>query len=194
MPRPRRACRRSRFRAFQQSGNGRARNALARAAVVQQLGYVPNRLAGGLSSAKSRLIAAIVPTIAHSFSRRPMQVFSDTMSRPAIRCCWPVGLQRRRRRQLLDAVLSRRPGRCAAHGRRACGILRERLLQRRHSDCRDVGHDGQPIDMLVGFSHYRVGAAVADASRARRAASGARSPPRRPRDRAHYRFSRAPRE
>jgi LacI family transcriptional regulator, gluconate utilization system Gnt-I transcriptional repressor len=33
---------------------------------VQELGYVPNRLAGGLSSAKSRLIAAIVPTVAHS--------------------------------------------------------------------------------------------------------------------------------
>src|SRR6185369_2649775 len=49
--------------------------------VVQKLGYVPNRLAGGLSSARSRLIAAIVPTVAHSLFSETIQVFSETMSR-----------------------------------------------------------------------------------------------------------------
>ena len=49
--------------------------------VVQKLGYVPNRLAGGLSSSKSRLIAAIVPTIAHSLFSETIQVFSETMSK-----------------------------------------------------------------------------------------------------------------
>src|ERR1700761_7914909 len=44
---------------------------------VAELGYVPNRLAGGLSSAKSRLIAAIVPTVAHPLFSETVQVFSD---------------------------------------------------------------------------------------------------------------------
>ena len=34
-------------------------------AAIEKLGYVPNLIAGGLSSRRSRMVAAIVPTIAH---------------------------------------------------------------------------------------------------------------------------------
>ena len=34
-------------------------------AAIDSLGYVPNLIAGGLSSRKSRMVSAIVPTIAH---------------------------------------------------------------------------------------------------------------------------------
>ena len=35
---------------------------------ISRTGYVPNRVAGGLASARSRLVAAVVPTIAVSTS------------------------------------------------------------------------------------------------------------------------------
>jgi LacI family transcriptional regulator, gluconate utilization system Gnt-I transcriptional repressor len=76
---------------------------------VAQLGYVPNRLAGGLSSARSRLIAAIVPTVAHSLFSSTVQVFSDTMSRAGYQVLLGLsGYSDENEDQLLDATLSRR--------------------------------------------------------------------------------------
>jgi LacI family gluconate utilization system Gnt-I transcriptional repressor len=41
-------------------------------AAVEQTGYVPNSLAGGLTSRQTRLVAAIVPSVGHS-------LFSDML-------------------------------------------------------------------------------------------------------------------
>lgn len=130
--------------------------------VVQKLGYVPNRLAGGLSSAHSRLIAAIVPTIAHSLFSETIQVFSETMSRAGYEVLLALsGYSASNEETLLDAVLSRRPEGVLLTGVAHTDWLRERL--------RNVGipvvetweTTETPIDMLVGFSHYEIGAAVA---------------------------------
>ena len=45
-------------------------------AAIDRLGYVPNLIAGGLSSRKSRMVAAIVPTIAHPMFAGVVQAFS----------------------------------------------------------------------------------------------------------------------
>ena len=52
---------------------------------IDRLGYVPNLIAGGLSSRKSRMVAAIVPTIAHPMFASVVQSFSDAMRAPATR-------------------------------------------------------------------------------------------------------------
>jgi LacI family transcriptional regulator, gluconate utilization system Gnt-I transcriptional repressor len=130
---------------------------------VQELGYVPNRLAGGLSSAKSRLIAAIVPTVAHSLFSETVQIFSDTMSRAGYQVLLGLsGYSDEDEDQLLDAVLSRRPEGVLLTGVAHTATLRERLLKIGIPIVETWDMTEHPIDMLVGFSHYRIGVAVAE--------------------------------
>lgn len=130
---------------------------------VSELGYVPNRLAGGLSSAKSRLIAAIVPTVAHSLFSETVQVFSDTMSRAGYQVLLGLsGYSDENEDQLLDAVLSRRPEGVLLTGVAHTPTLRERLRKIGIPIVETWDMTDDPIDMLVGFSHYRIGAAVAE--------------------------------
>ncbi|WP_442955533.1 LacI family DNA-binding transcriptional regulator [Paraburkholderia sp. MPAMCS5] len=131
--------------------------------VVQRLGYVPNRLAGGLSSSRSRLIAAIVPTIAHSLFSETIQVFSETMSRAGYQVLLALsGYSDSSEEALLDAVLSRRPEGVLLTGVAHTESLRERLANVGIPIVETWDMTDQPIDMLVGFSHYKIGVAVAE--------------------------------
>ena len=131
--------------------------------VVQKLGYVPNRLAGGLSSARSRLIAAIVPTIAHSLFSETIQVFSETMSRAGYEVLLALsGYSDTNEESLLDTVLSRRPEGVLLTGVAHTDSLRERLRNVGIPVVETWDMTETPIDMLVGFSHYQIGAAVAE--------------------------------
>ena len=131
--------------------------------VVHKLGYVPNRLAGGLSSSKSRLIAAIVPTIAHSLFSETIQVFSETMSKAGYQVLLALsGYSDSSEETLLDAVLSRRPEGVLLTGVAHTDSLRERLRNVGIPIVETWDMTDTPIDMLVGFSHYRVGEAVAE--------------------------------
>lgn len=131
--------------------------------VVQKLGYVPNRLAGGLSSSRSRLIAAIVPTIAHSLFSETIQVFSETMSRAGYQVLLALsGYSDSSEEALLDAVLSRRPEGVLLTGVAHADSLRERLRNVGIPIVETWDMTRTPIDMLVGFSHYQIGVAVAE--------------------------------
>jgi LacI family transcriptional regulator, gluconate utilization system Gnt-I transcriptional repressor len=130
--------------------------------VVQKLGYVPNRLAGGLSSARSRLIAAIVPTVSHSLFSETIQVFSETMSRAGYEVLLALsGYSASNEESLLDTVLSRRPEGVLLTGVAHTDSLRERLKNVGIPVVETWDMTDTPIDMLVGFSHYEIGAAVA---------------------------------
>ncbi|MBN3763808.1 LacI family DNA-binding transcriptional regulator [Burkholderia sp. Ac-20365] len=131
--------------------------------VVQKLGYVPNKLAGGLSSARSRLIAAIVPTIAHSLFSETIQVFSETMSRAGYEVLLALsGYSDTNEETLLDTVLSRRPEGVLLTGVAHTDSLRERLRNVGIPVVETWDMTQTPIDMLVGFSHYEIGVAVAE--------------------------------
>lgn len=47
---------------------------------IRQLGYIPNMLAGGLASNESRVVAAIVPTLANSIFAEKLQGIYDVLS------------------------------------------------------------------------------------------------------------------
>ena len=51
------------------------------AAVVAELGYVPNLVAGGLASARGRIVAMVIPNISGPIFASTIQGFSDTLSR-----------------------------------------------------------------------------------------------------------------
>jgi LacI family gluconate utilization system Gnt-I transcriptional repressor len=126
--------------------------------VVQKLGY-----AGGLSSARSRLIAAIVPTVAHSLFSETIQVFSETMSRAGYEVLLALsGYSDTNEESLLDTVLSRRPEGVLLTGVAHTDSLRERLRNVGIPVVETWDMTETPIDMLVGFSHYQIGVAVAE--------------------------------
>ncbi|WP_026144865.1 LacI family DNA-binding transcriptional regulator [Pseudomonas asplenii] len=51
------------------------------AAVVEALGYVPNLVAGGLASARGRIVAMVIPNISGPIFANTIQGFSDTLNR-----------------------------------------------------------------------------------------------------------------
>ncbi|KAF1022225.1 MAG: HTH-type transcriptional regulator GntR [Pseudomonas sp.] len=51
------------------------------AQVVAELGYVPNLVAGGLASARGRIVAMVIPNISGPIFANTIQGFSDTLSR-----------------------------------------------------------------------------------------------------------------
>ena len=50
-------------------------------AAVDSLGYVPNRVAGGLASARNRIVGMVVPNLSGPIFAPTLQAFSDTLSR-----------------------------------------------------------------------------------------------------------------
>ncbi len=140
---------------------------------VQQLGYVPNRLAGSLSSARSRLIAAIVPTMTHSLFAASIQAFSNAMSQAGYQVLLGLsGYSDVDECQALEALLSRRPEGLLLIGVARSSALRARLLNVNIPTVETWDMTDTPIDMLVGFAHEEAGIAVAE----RFLASGKRHP------------------
>ena len=130
--------------------------------VIERTGYTPNLLAGGLASNRSRLVAAIVPSITNAVFVETTQALTDRL--------WEAGYQvllglsgypAAREDALLSAVLSRRPDAIFLTGINHSPQARQRLLAAKIPVVESWDLTPTPIDMLVGFSHQDVGRAVA---------------------------------
>jgi LacI family gluconate utilization system Gnt-I transcriptional repressor len=132
-------------------------------AAIDALGYVPNLIAGGLSSRRSRMIAAIVPTIASPMFNQPVQTFTDAMGRAGYNVLLGLsGYSDDAEDTLIRAVLSRRPDGLLLTGARHSPIVRKLLADARVPVVEIWDNAETHTDMLVGFDHAEVGAAVAD--------------------------------
>jgi LacI family gluconate utilization system Gnt-I transcriptional repressor len=77
---------------------------------VEQTGYVPNMLAGGLASRKSRLVAAVIPTISGNVFLEMVQSLTSSLAA----CGYQLmlgqsGYEDSREDQLLETIIGRRP-------------------------------------------------------------------------------------
>jgi LacI family gluconate utilization system Gnt-I transcriptional repressor len=135
---------------------------------VARTGYVPNRLAGGLASARSRLVAAVVPTIAGPVFLETVQSLTEALAEHGYQLMLgqagyaQAGRAGTREDALLEAIIGRRPD-----GIVLTGILHSDAGRRRLMACgipvvETWDLTPTPIDMLVGFSHTEVGREVAD--------------------------------
>ena len=129
---------------------------------IDRTGYVPNLLAGALVSKRTKLVAAIVPSITNAIFVEAVQALTDRL--------WEAGYQvllglsgypPAREEALLAAVLSRRPDAIYLTGINHSAATRQRLLAARIPVVETWDMTRTPIDMLVGFSHDKLGAAVA---------------------------------
>lgn len=131
-------------------------------AAIERLRYVPNLTAGSLASNRSRIIAAIVPTIANS-------IFSDTvdgLARLLARHRYQLLLGQTQYREeeeaaLVDAFLGRRVDGLVLTGVVHARGVRARLRRAGVPVVETWDLTPRPIDMLVGFSNRAAGEAAA---------------------------------
>jgi LacI family transcriptional regulator, gluconate utilization system Gnt-I transcriptional repressor len=129
---------------------------------VARTGYVPNRLAGGLASARSRLVAAVVPTIAGPLFGPTVQALDATLAAHGYQLMLgQSGYDAGREDALIEAIVARRPDGIVLTGIWHSPAVRRRLVAAGIPIVETWDLTPTPIDMLVGFSHADVGRAVA---------------------------------
>ena len=135
---------------------------------VSRTGYVPNLMAGGLASNRSRLVAALIPTIAGSVFLETVQAMTDSLASAGYQLMLgQSGYTGAREDALLDAIIGRRPDGIVLTGIMHSQEGRRRLLSAGIPVVETWDYTPTPIDMLVGFSHEKVGERVADWMHAR---------------------------
>lgn len=129
---------------------------------VERTGYVPNLLAGGLASKKSRLVAAVVPTITGSVFLEMVQSLTKSLADEGYQLMLgQAGYENSREDALLEAIIGRRPDGVVLTGIMRSELGRKRLLASGIPVVETWDLTPTPIDMLVGFSHEKIGEAVA---------------------------------
>ncbi len=130
---------------------------------VLETGYVPNRVAGALASSRSRLVALLVPTVAHSLFAEVVQTVMGALSPQGYQVLLGlVGYTPEQEETILETVLSRRPDGIVLTGCRHSPLTRQRLQSAQVPLVEIWDMTDDPLDMLVGFSHESVGRAVAE--------------------------------
>jgi LacI family gluconate utilization system Gnt-I transcriptional repressor len=129
---------------------------------VARTGYLPNLLAGGLASRRSRLVAAVVPTIAGPVFLETVHALTEALAERGYQLMLgQAGYGAGREDALLEAIIGRRPDGIVLTGILHSAEGRRRLMASGIPVVETWDLTPTPIDMLVGFSHVEVGRAVA---------------------------------
>jgi LacI family gluconate utilization system Gnt-I transcriptional repressor len=130
---------------------------------IERTGYVPNLVAGSLSSNRSRLIVALVPTVAGSVFTPTMQALAARLGEAGYQLLvGQAGYDDSREDALLEAIIGRRPDGIVLTGVVHSAQARRRLRAAGIPVVETWELTSKPIDMLVGFSHTKIGAAAAE--------------------------------
>jgi LacI family transcriptional regulator, gluconate utilization system Gnt-I transcriptional repressor len=129
---------------------------------VKRTGYVPNRIAGGLASSRSRLFAAVVPSTVMSVFMETIESLNDTLFEAGYQLMLgQTDYSTKREEQLLEAIISRRPDGIFITGILQSTSSRAKILASGIPVVESWDLTTNPIDMLVGFSHIEIGREVA---------------------------------
>jgi LacI family transcriptional regulator, gluconate utilization system Gnt-I transcriptional repressor len=130
---------------------------------IRVTGYVPNLMAGGLRSARSRLVAAVVPTITGPMFLETIQALTDALDEHGYQLLLgQSGYKTSREDALLNAIIGRRPVGIVLTGVVHSAEARKRLLASGIPIVETWDLTPTPIDMAVGFSHAGIGEAVCE--------------------------------
>ena len=130
---------------------------------IERLGYVPNLMAGGLSSRRSRMAAVVVPGIGGPFFGAAVQRFTEVLGEAGYQVLLALsGPASVNEDSVLRSVLGRRPDGVLLTGSDHSPVAR-RLLRDAGVPVVEVWDTSDaPIDTLVSIDHAGLGAAVAD--------------------------------
>lgn len=131
-------------------------------AAISATGYIPNAQAGSLASNRSRLIAIVVPQINNNMFVDTIQSLNDSLSARGYHMLLCVtGYEAETEAETVSTLLSRRPDGIVLTGIHHSAQLKKVLLQANVPVVEIWDMTPTPIDMLVGFSHEKIGARVA---------------------------------
>ncbi len=129
---------------------------------VELTGYIPNLLAGGLASKRSRLVAAIVPQLFNAMFVETVQGLGDQLAAHGYQLLLSLsGYSPAHESELVSAILSRQPDGIVLTGINHAAETRKRLLSANVPVVETWDLTPTPIDMLVGFSHQKIGETIA---------------------------------
>lgn len=123
-------------------------------AAIKATGYIPNLIAGGLASSRTRVVGIIVPTITNSIFADTVQGMTDVLAAHSYQLLLATsGYSLEAEAGLVSAFLAQRPSGLVltglSHAKRTFDLLKraEVPVVETWSTAR------KPIDMLVGFSN-----------------------------------------
>ncbi|WP_155773889.1 LacI family DNA-binding transcriptional regulator [Rhodovulum sp. MB263] len=151
-------------RVLRQSGDVSEKTRARVLEAAKRLGYVPNRIAGGLASQRVNLVGVIIPSLSNMVFPEVLaginEVFEDTPLQPVF------GLSRYdppHEEKVLFEMLSWRPSGLIVTGLEHSEATRAMLRAAGIPVVEILDLDGEPIDSVVGISHRRAGAEMARA-------------------------------
>lgn len=129
--------------------------------VVQRTGFVPNAMAGGLRTARARLVAAVLPTLTGPVFQETVKSLNQALVERGYQLMiGQAGYDATQERELLHAILRRRPDGIVLTGIVHTPGGRRQLMAAGIPVVETWDLTPSPIDMLVGFSNERIGEAV----------------------------------
>jgi LacI family gluconate utilization system Gnt-I transcriptional repressor len=129
---------------------------------ISLTGYVPNLLAGGLASRRSRLIAAIVPFLANSVYAETIKFFSEKMRDAGYQVLLgESGFDEEQEESLISTILRSRPDGVFLTGLNHTSQTKRLLLTANIPIVETWDITPTPLDVVIGFSHRSIGQAVA---------------------------------
>lgn len=129
--------------------------------VIDDLGYVPNLMAGSLASARSRIIGVIIPSIVNSFYAETYNTLQNVFHASQYQTFLGVSdFQQEREEDIIRAFLASLPAAMVVtgltHTDRARTMLKAAGIP--VVEMWDIPtEDLHAVDMSVGFSHFEVG-------------------------------------
>jgi len=127
-------------------------------AAVAELGYVPNRLAGALATAKTRLMVVIIPSLGNIVFPEVLRGANERFEAAGYQAVIGVSdYDLAKEEQLIAAMQSWRPSGWIVAGLEHTPRARQMLREARSPVVEVMDVDGEAIDMAVGFSNRRAG-------------------------------------
>ncbi len=129
---------------------------------VQKIGYIPNLVAGSLKSRRSMTVACLVPAISVAQFLPTVQALTETLDAHGYQLILgQSGYDHSREEKLVNTIISRRPDGIVVTGLIHSERVREQLRRLGIPVVETWDLTDRPVDMAVGFSHVKVGSAVA---------------------------------
>lgn len=133
-------------------------------AAARALGYVPNKIAGGLASQRVNLVAVIVPSLSNMVFPEVLGGISAALEDTGLQPVFGVtNYSAEREENVLYEMLSWRPSGVIIAGLEHTEAARAMLENAGIPIVEIMDSDGEPIDSVVGISHRRAGQLMAEA-------------------------------
>ncbi len=131
------------------------------AKAIKDIGYIPNLLAGGLASSRSKQVSVLIPHLSDSIFNETIESMSEELVAGGITVMLGLtGVSAERTAKLIMAALSRRVDAIISTGLLTPEI--EELLRRSKVRFIQIWElPENPIDIAIGFSHREVGRDIA---------------------------------